>query len=108
MAGWREWFVMTRHERRGALALLVLLMLAVVTLWLVRSRTSALTPAEAQQLQRFEAQVDSMTVRADSAARHLKPKKEKTHKTRKNGKARKPGGKKPSSAPRRLDPVPQY
>ena len=69
MAQWREWFEMTRHERRGAIALLVLLVMAVGTLGLMRSRSQPLTAAETEQMRQFELMADSIAQRADSAAK---------------------------------------
>ena len=110
MAEWREWFVMTRHERRGAIALLVLIVLAIVSLWFVRSRTSSPTSAEVQQLRQFEARVDSLTQASDSAVnkRVAKKKKGRQDTAGKSKKAKAPKPRKTPTAPRRVDPVPQF
>lgn len=110
MAEWREWFVMTRHERRGAIGLLALLVLVIGTLWLVRSRTTSLTVDEVQQLQQFEAKVDSLTHASDSVVnKHGVKSRKGRYDTA--GKSRKSKAKKPRktpTTPRRVDPVPQF
>ena len=70
MAELKEWFVMSKHERRGAIGLLLLLVALVVGLWLVKSSPQPLTEAEQQQLRLFEAQIDSMSHDAEGRDRH--------------------------------------
>jgi len=112
MASLREWLAMSRHERRGALALLVLLVAAVVTLWLVRSRPMSVSPDEQQAMQRLQATADSMVAMADSTSKAAKAARKAT-KAKANGsdkpKKKQRHKKAASTAPqRKLEPVPQY
>ena len=79
MAELKEWFVMSKHERRGAIGLLLLLVALVVGLWLVKSSPQPITVTEQQQLRLFEAQIDSMSHDAEGRDRHdgIKPDKGK-------------------------------
>ncbi len=79
MAELKEWFVMSKHERRGAIGLLLLLVALVVGLWLVKLSPQPITEAEQQQLRLFEAQIDSMSHDAEGRDRHdgIKPDKGK-------------------------------
>ena len=70
MAELKEWFVMSKHERRGAIGLLLLLVALVVCLWLVKSSPQPITVTEQQQLRLFEAQIDSMSHDAEGRAWH--------------------------------------
>ena len=70
MAELKEWFVMSKHERRGAIGLLLLLVALVVGLWLVKSSPQPITVTEQQQLRLFEAQIDSMSHDAEGRDRH--------------------------------------
>ena len=98
---------MTRHERRGALALLALAVVVIVVVWFARSRTHRLTPAEQQQVQQFELMADSIEQAADSAKHATKTKAKAKDKSPKS-KAKAKGKPKGKAAPQRMDPVPQF
>lgn len=109
MAHKKDWLAMTRHERRGAIALVVLAVAVVIAVWLARSRTHQLTPAEQQQVQQFELMTDSLQQVVDSAKHAAKTKakgtKARSKKREARGKKRETRGK---AAPQRMDPVPQF
>ena len=113
MAHKKDWLAMTRHERRGALALVVMAVIVVIAVWFARSRTHQLTPAEQQQVRQFELMADSIQQAADSAKYATKT-KEKATKDKTKGKAKTKGktkGKakaKSKAVPQRMDPVPQF
>lgn len=100
---------MTRHERRGALALLALIVALIVAVWLVRTRTVEPTLDQQRQMRQFELMTDSLQQRADSAGKaapkHRKPKKD-SHKAKAKGKPK--GKSRSGSTPQRLDPVPTF
>ena len=109
MAHKKDWLAMTRHERRGALALVVLAVIVVIAVWLARSRSHQLTPAEQQQVRQFELMADSLQQAADSAKHAIKT-KEKATKDKIKGKSKSKAKAKSKSkaVPQRMDPVPQF
>ena len=109
MAHKKDWLAMTRHERRGALALVVLAVIVVIAVWLARSRSHQLTPAEQQQVRQFELMADSLQQAADSA-KHATKTKEKATKDKIKGKSKSKAKAKSKSkaVPQRMDPVPQF
>lgn len=105
----KDWLAMTRHERRGALALVALAVMVVIAVWLMRSRTRQLTPAEQQQVRQFEIMADSMQQAADSASHATKTKDKGTKARSKKREARnKKREAKGKAALRRMDPIPQF
>ena len=109
MAHKKDWLAMTRHERRGALALVVLAVIVVIAVWLARSHNHQLTPAEQQQVRQFELMADSLQQAADSA-KHATKTKEKATKDKIKGKSKSKAKAKSKSkaVPQRMDPVPQF
>lgn len=108
MADKKDWLAMTRHERRGALALVVLAVVVVIAMWLARSRTHQLTPAEQQQVRQFELMADSLQQAADSAKHTTKTKAKGTKAKAQKSKAKAKGKPKGKAAPQRMAPVPQF
>ena len=101
MGKWQDFFGMTRHERRGTIALLTLIALVLAVTALLR----LCSPAPQVELQHddvelFEQQIDSIQPSAPAHKKHKNP-----------ATTRKPQrpSKHPKSPPqpRRLDPVPQ-
>ena len=106
MAGLGEWLVMSRHERRGALAMLLLIVVAVAALWLARHRTIDAAPDE------LERQADSLAHAADAEARqpkvaHKMGKDTERNKRKGNKRATKQASRKSPVPERPLEPVPQ-
>ncbi len=108
MADKKDWLAMTRHERRGALALVVLAVVVVIAMWLARSRTHQLTPAEQQQVRQFELMADSLQQAADSAKHTTKTKAKGTKAKAQKSKAKAKGKPKGKAAPQRMAPVHQF
>lgn len=110
MADRKDWLAMTRHERRGALALVLLAVMVVVAVFLMRTRTHQLTPAEQLQMRQFELVADSLHQAADSAKHATKTKqKAKTRPGSHNqAKGKQQNKNKSQNAPSRMDPVPQF
>ena len=110
MADRKDWLAMTRHERRGALALVLLAVMVVVAVFLMRTRTHQLTPAEQLQMRQFELVADSLHHAADSAKHATKTKqKAKTRPGSHNqAKGKQQNKNKSQNAPSRMDPVPQF
>lgn len=109
MAHKKDWLAMTRHERRGALALVVLAVIVVIAVWLARSRSHQLTPAEQQQVRQFELMADSIQQAADSAKYATKTKDKATKdKIKVKSKAKAKTKSKSKAVPQRMDPVPQF
>jgi len=104
MKQWHDFFAMSRHERRGMIALLVLIALllagTVGMRYCSRDNDATLQSAAVEQ---FAAQADSAAV----TVRHHRHDRKASPSTRKHKRPRdkKP---KPKPAPRRLDPVPQF
>ena len=112
MAGLGEWLVMSRHERRGALAMLLLIVVAVAALWLARHRTIDAAPDERLQMMRLERQADSLAHAADAEARqpkvaHKMGKDTERNKRKGNKRATKQASRKSPAPERPLEPVPQ-
>ena len=104
----KDLFTMTRHERMGTIAILVIVALLLLGSFLLpRLRSGEADPQLIEDVSRFQATVD--TVRSHQAPDAAPPKSVK--KTSKSGK-RKAGRSKPKPshqpAPRKMDPVPQF
>ncbi len=103
----KDFFEMTRHERRGAIVVLVTIALLLAATCFTRCRHRAEVPQQADVIRQFEAELDSSTVDIS------KPHPEKA--ARPDGKHRKASPKrskpahspKPSPSPRPMEPVPQ-
>jgi hypothetical protein len=91
MAKIGDFFTMTRRERVGTLVVLFLLIVALVTVFLVRSSERASVPRNAPQaMEQFMQQTDTANVKEVK-----KPKKHKRKKSTKH-------------VERSLEPVPQF
>lgn len=103
--GMKEFFVMTRRERRGTIVVLLLISLLLISIVTVRSCKTEV-PVEAQEaaMVQFEKEIDS--VRMTENVNSKKPRAIR-HKAKKKKKPS-PGPAKSSPAPRRMDPVPQF
>ena len=113
MAGVKDWLAMSRHERRGALAMVLLAVAVVIAVRLVRSQNHQLTPAEQQQIRQFELLADSLQQQSDSAKHasmsKAKPKtKKREPRSKSTEKAKDKGRGRSRGAPQRMDPVPQF
>jgi len=94
---------MTRHERRGAVAILVIIALLIAVTCATRCYRPAVAPADIDSVLLFESEVDSSTVKV------IKP-APKTHKDKRSKPAKKRSkpSRSPKPSPRRMDPVPQF
>ena len=102
----KGFFDMTRHERRGTIAVLALIALLLIATLAVRScRPETPVTVQAEAVQQFDAATDTVqppvrghAKRDKQAAKPHSPKKKK-HDNR---------PRKPAPAPRPVDPVPQF
>ena len=102
----RDYFEMTRHERRGAIVVLALIAAVLAATCLMRStdETEQLPASTVTDIQQFEAEADSAAlVVPKSLPRHPAVQKKK----RRPASSQPTRPSKPAPAPRRLDPVPQ-
>jgi len=101
MAQWQDFFAMSRHERRGTIALLALIavMLAATALWNRCEPASDVGSFQAD-MEQFEQQIDSMQPAVRPAHRRHDPTRHRRPAARKD---------KPSKPhrQRQLEPVPQ-
>ncbi len=99
----KEFFEMTRHERRGAVAILVIIALLIAVTCATRCYRPAVAPADIDSVLLFESEVDSSTVKVIKPA----PKTRKDKRSKPAKKRSKPS-RSPKPSPRRMDPVPQF
>lgn len=95
---------MKRHERRGAIVVLVLIALLLATTCVMRCHREAATPVPTEDIRQFEAEADSATI---SSPKPSAKKPASSKKKRRHGSSKPSKPSKPAPAPRRLDPVPQ-
>jgi hypothetical protein len=107
MSSEKDFWQMTRRERRGTIVLLAFIALLLVATATVRSCRTDEAPSVGQ-MYRFEKQADSVTV--DMGARDSATRKQhKTSAVKRKPKSKpKPKKYKPAAEPRRVDPVPQF
>lgn len=104
----KDFFDMTRHERRGTIVLLALIAAVMVATLCMRSCTATgVKSSYTSEMQNFEDEIDSsrVTVRP-STGRRVKNEGGQRHVKKKKKSSRNP--KQPDRQPRRLDPVPQF
>lgn len=103
----RNFFTMTKRERRGTIAVLcIIAVLLVLSFTLNRSKTSVPDDVKVSEAQLFEAEVDSIQVTDEKPKTKTKPVSIKG-KSRK--KQQQPQRKeKPKQRPRNVDPLPQF
>ena len=107
----KDFFTMTRHERMGAIVILVAIALLLLGSVVVRScRADEAVPVDVVEMSSFEAEADSVVAdypRHKGSASH---KHDGDKKRRKSGPAKKKSQpeRKKSPAPRKMDPVPQF
>lgn len=113
MSGIKDFFTMTRNERRGTIVVLVLIALLLAGSVIMRSchRDVPVVEAQSADLERFDAETD--TAQAPAAAPYPKAsRRDSSHRSphHRHGKKPKSGGRpKPAKpAPQRMDPVPQF
>ena len=99
MNKWHDFFAMSRHERRGALALLAFLALVLVVTALFRwcAPAAHVNPTQAD-VEQFQQQIDSLQPAEPASKQHVKPKKRRLAPPKRS---------KPHHQQRRLEPVPQ-
>ncbi len=115
----KDFFVMSRRERVGAMALLGIVLMLVVALALGRGCKQASTGAIAPAMVAYDRATDSMAIVEKQASK--KKSKDKRSRRSSNGRKRKgskkkgskskkgKSGSKPAAAPRRsLEPVPEF
>ena len=99
----KDFFEMTRHERRGAIMVLVIIAALLVATFAVRNCHETVPPVTSVDIRQFEAEADSSNLIPPATPpkpeKSVTPKKKRRHAT--------PKSPKPAPAPRRLDPVPQ-
>ncbi len=104
----KDFFSMTRRERRGTIVVLAFIAIIMAITWLAKHSQPAMDAQAAIEVRAFETQVDSI-LSADHQSkrppRHDKSKKKKDPSHRAKPKKR-PGSK--PAAPRRVDPVPRF
>lgn len=101
MGKWQDFFAMSRHERRGTIALMALIALVLAVTALLRLCSPAPQVQVPQaDIEQFEQHIDSIQPSTPTHGKRKKPvSSRKPHRP----------SKKPKSPPqpRRLDPVPQ-
>ena len=99
MNKWQDFFAMTRHERKGALALLALLALVLLVTALFKwCAPTEHVPTPQADVEQFRQQIDSLQPAVPASKQPAKPKKRRLAPAQR-----------PTAPPqqRRLDPVPQ-
>lgn len=100
MTNWKDLLAMSRHERRGALVVIVLLALAVAVRFVVSGNVDSRPDEINVTEQAFVSRVDSMTAASDSVAKQGHSKR-RSHKNKARTARRQP-------AERPLNPVPSF
>ena len=102
----KDFFDMTRQERRGTIVLLALIALILLSTVFVRScKADAPTGMVDTALVRFETEIDSARYHVREPSPTKKPHVNK-HKSKKPKPS--PHRSKPAPEPRRMDPVPRF
>lgn len=107
MADWKDFFAMTRRERRGTIVVLAVIAVLIAATLVLRNCRGEVPEQAARQteLLEFEHQADTTQLVAPSS-------KHKRHAGKKDKRPRKSKGgkqhKKSPASPRRVDPVPQF
>ena len=100
---------MTRHQRMGTIAILVIVAVLLSASWMMRScQADEIQNLPETEFREFENEVDSVLKHdrgvKHQAKKHVGKKKRESHKGRRAKPDKKPG----HDAPRKLDPVPQF
>ena len=105
----KDFFSMTRRERRGTIVILVMILVFFGASWAWKhtSRSSSETITAVTDLQAFEAQTDSFQSSMTQPKKKNREAKGKKRDSRRKKQPRRSQPKPPSS-PRRVDPVPQF
>ena len=90
MSGVGRFLEMSRHERRGVVALLVVCFVAVGVLWWAAARPREATAGELREAQRFAVQADSLRAVEERQARLKQEKREAAKQKRAAKKATSP------------------
>ncbi len=101
MAKWKDFFAMKRHERVGALVVLVLILVAVLAQWLVpRCTHEATPPLNDEQLERFERETDTaLVVERERTSSHRHHRRDTTRSRKHRSSSKQTSSRKSSSAP---------
>lgn len=103
----KDFLVMTRRERHGMIAVLVLIALLLTATVVVRScRGHEPVEAVTVDMEQFEAEVDSASATVVTPAQ--KDRKAPADKPRRPSRRKADKKPKPAPEPRRIDPVPQF
>ncbi len=110
MAGkWKDMMAMTRHERVGAVVVLVLLLAAVIAHVALSHRSVDPEQVPVQAIADWQRRCDSISAIKNDAQAPARHKSKKDSTATHKGKARKSTPKPKQPAPsRRLDPVPSF
>ena len=101
MGKWSDFFAMTKHERAGAIVVLVIILLAVLAIWIIpRVSKESTPPMSRQDVERFLVETDTALVtvqRSSSTSKSRRDstrrKKERTSSSRSGTKSGKPAAK---------------
>lgn len=105
MSNTKDFWQMTRRERRGSIVVLVFIAVLLAATAAVRScRTGEVTPVE--HLQRFEQQIDSSSI--DTEDHKSAPEKKRKAPAERRKPKSKPVKQKPKREPLPMEPVPQF
>ena len=107
MASGKDFFAMTKRERRGTIAvLLVIVVLLVISFVLNQSKPSVPNEIKTSEMLLFEKDADS--VRLTTSGHRVAP-KPRAAKSKNRKKRRQPSREeKPKKHPRNVDPLPQF
>lgn len=103
----RDFFTMTKRERRGTIAVLcIIAVLLVLSFTFKRSKPSVPNDMKVNEMQLFEAEVDSIQFTDEKPKTKTKPVsvKGKSRKKRQQPQRKE----KPKQRPRNVDPLPQF
>lgn len=102
----KDLFDMTRHERRGMIAMLIVIALSLVVAIAARCHHEDVShDVSALEINRFESVIDSVAAEPDKP-QHTKP--QRTKATPRRTKKQPSGKPKPAQEPRRIEPVPNF
>lgn len=112
----KDFFVMTRRERRGMILLLVVIALALVAAVAARyHHEDILGDVNALEISQFEEEADSATIEVakpespqKSTSPSAKPLRRGMAKPKKPANPQKPANPKPADKPRPIEPVPAF
>ena len=103
----KDFFEMTRHERRGAIVVLVTIALLLAATCFTRCHRRADVPQQADVIRQFEAELDSSTMDVSKPLPEKAASPEGKHHKASPKRSKPAHSPKPSPSSRPMEPVPQ-